>query len=368
MSKRKAVKTSKPENLHTAPVAQDKINQENAGQQQTAAHSIDEVVLGLEQTYGNRYVRDLIESDSNRIVQKDTQDRIKAQKGTGQALDKSTRSVMESKFSRDLGDVQIHTGSEAANLSEDLNAKAFTIGKDIFFADNAYKPNTPEGMKTLRHELTHVLQQAEYTADSALFLTQPSDIAEREASHVEKGGEISATTLPAGAIARGGPTSTPEAMPVSVPPTNEGSPSPTSASPAGPNVTARGGERNRGGSQPQASEQDAARRAALQAMYQTMVVGQVTAAQTLISGGTITATIATQACQMINTSQMGIMSIMASYADKPDIQGQLMTNYNLLVAVNYGLMQYQGIQVPPDILITDLTNSSAGLSAISGSL
>jgi hypothetical protein len=294
-------------------------------------------------------------------VQKDTQDRIRAQKGTGQPLDKSTRSVMENKFSRDLGDVQIHTGNEAANLSEDLNAKAFTTGKDIFFADNAYQPNTPEGMKTLRHELTHVLQQAEDTANAALFLTQPGDVAEREAGHAESGGELSsAETLPAGAVARIPPSSSPE-VPTAAPATPQVNVNPAAA---GPSATPRGGQ-PQGGAQ---TDQDAARRAALQAMYQTMVVGQVNAAQTLISGGTITATIATQACQNINTSQMGIMSIMASYADKPDIQGQLMTNYNLLTAVNYGLMQYQGIQVPPDVLITDLTNSSAGLAAISGSL
>jgi len=55
----------------------------------------------------------------------------------------------------DLGKVRIHTGGNAAELAKELGAKAFAIGPDLYFG----KASDAKDMKTVAHELTHVVQQ-----------------------------------------------------------------------------------------------------------------------------------------------------------------------------------------------------------------
>jgi len=55
--------------------------------------------------------------------------------------------------------VRIHTGANAAQMNESLNAKAFTLGNNIAFAPNQYSANTSTGRNLLGHELAHVVQQ-----------------------------------------------------------------------------------------------------------------------------------------------------------------------------------------------------------------
>ncbi|MEQ9364269.1 MAG: DUF4157 domain-containing protein, partial [Leptospirales bacterium] len=77
----------------------------------------------------------------------------------GEKLPESEREFFESRMGHDFGDVRIHTGSEAAQVSRDVNAKAFTIGRDVVFGEEEYKPGTPEGRRLMAHELTHTVQQ-----------------------------------------------------------------------------------------------------------------------------------------------------------------------------------------------------------------
>lgn len=84
---------------------------------------------------------------------------LHSNKGGGRALPENTRSWMESRFGADFSGVRIHTGSNAVQLSRDLNAKAFTHGGDIYFNRGAFSPGTSEGKRLLAHELTHTLQQ-----------------------------------------------------------------------------------------------------------------------------------------------------------------------------------------------------------------
>jgi hypothetical protein len=44
-------------------------------------------------------------------------------------------------------------------LSRRLNARAFTVGRAIWFGSGRYAPGTREGKRLLAHELTHVIQQ-----------------------------------------------------------------------------------------------------------------------------------------------------------------------------------------------------------------
>ncbi len=80
-------------------------------------------------------------------------------RGQGQSLDGETRSQMEQGFGRDFSQVNIHTGAYAAQMSRELNAKAFTVGSDIYFNAGQYHPASAEGKHLLAHELTHTIQQ-----------------------------------------------------------------------------------------------------------------------------------------------------------------------------------------------------------------
>jgi len=79
---------------------------------------------------------------------------------SGSPLDAATRDYFEPRLGRDLGDVRVHHGSEAAAASQQLAAHGFTVGRDIAFAEGRYAPGTVEGRRLLAHELVHVVQQS----------------------------------------------------------------------------------------------------------------------------------------------------------------------------------------------------------------
>jgi hypothetical protein len=66
---------------------------------------------------------------------------------------------MESAFGQDFSGVRVHTDSKAGSLSENLHARAFTVGRDIAFASGEYRPGTLIGDALIAHELAHVVQQ-----------------------------------------------------------------------------------------------------------------------------------------------------------------------------------------------------------------
>jgi hypothetical protein len=84
---------------------------------------------------------------------------IKSTQGGGAPMAAGTKSFMESRFSNDFSDVRIHTGAYAAELSNELNAQAFTVGNDIYFNSGKYAPEGSDGQRLLAHELTHTIQQ-----------------------------------------------------------------------------------------------------------------------------------------------------------------------------------------------------------------
>jgi len=78
----------------------------------------------------------------------------------GQPLDSNTRAFMEPRFGHDFSKVRVHTDSRATESARVVNALAYTVGRDVVFGIGQYKPSTIEGRQLMRHELTHVVQQA----------------------------------------------------------------------------------------------------------------------------------------------------------------------------------------------------------------
>jgi hypothetical protein len=99
-------------------------------------------------------------NDSGTKASDSVSQRINSTKGGGSNMDSGTKSFMESRFETDFSGVKIHTGDYAVQMSQELNAQAFTVGNDVYFNSGKFNPDNNGGKQLLAHELTHVLQQS----------------------------------------------------------------------------------------------------------------------------------------------------------------------------------------------------------------
>jgi uncharacterized protein DUF4157 len=140
----------------------------------------------LQRERGNTFLQRLV-ANGSAVSGDDLGDRIeRASAGSGQSLDAGVRGRLEESTGADLAGVRVHDNGEADSLAAAINAVAFTTGRDIFFRSGAYRPNTPQGMRLLAHETTHVLQQATGPVDgtpmaNGISVSDPTDTYEREA-------------------------------------------------------------------------------------------------------------------------------------------------------------------------------------------
>jgi Domain of unknown function (DUF4157) len=89
----------------------------------------------------------------------DLEHTINQARGGGQPLEAGLQQSMGQAMAADFSHVKIHADAQADHLNQSLQAKAFTIGQDIFFHQGAYQPGSQDGQKLIAHELTHVVQQ-----------------------------------------------------------------------------------------------------------------------------------------------------------------------------------------------------------------
>ena len=118
--------------------------------------------------------------------------RINRNLGNGSPLSSSKQSQMESKFGTQFSDVRLHTNKESDSLSHQLNARAFTIGKDIFFNHSA---NTQDD-NLLSHELTHVVQQQHMSSTGPMTVGPADDDMEKQAGKNASNSGANAYALP----------------------------------------------------------------------------------------------------------------------------------------------------------------------------
>lgn len=75
--------------------------------------------------------------------------------GGGKKLPPILRQRMETAFGANFSRIRIHQGKSA----QQMNASAYTLGRDIHFLRGRYAPHTGSGQRLIAHELAHVLQQ-----------------------------------------------------------------------------------------------------------------------------------------------------------------------------------------------------------------
>jgi Domain of unknown function (DUF4157) len=91
-----------------------------------------------------------------------------------QPLDPATRNFMESRFGCDFSQVRVHSGTEAEQSAQVVNANAYTVGHNIVFGAGRFAPGTHKGKRLIAHELTHVVQnRGVFPADSPILSREP---------------------------------------------------------------------------------------------------------------------------------------------------------------------------------------------------
>jgi Domain of unknown function (DUF4157) len=85
----------------------------------------------------------------------DIENQLSSSKGRGNPLPDGVRAFMEPRFGTDFSHVRVHSDSNAVQMSQNLNAEAFTHGNDIYYGSG----NSAAKDDLTAHELTHVVQQ-----------------------------------------------------------------------------------------------------------------------------------------------------------------------------------------------------------------
>lgn len=108
-----------------------------------------------------------------------------ARRTTGEGLPPKLRTDLEGSFDANLSQVRVHTDAASGSAATSMQAKAFTVGSDIFFAPSTYDPSSTDGQHLIAHEVAHTIQQQWGAAGSGpqtkLEVSEPSDPLEIEA-------------------------------------------------------------------------------------------------------------------------------------------------------------------------------------------
>ncbi len=93
----------------------------------------------------------------------------------GRPLDPDELDFFEPRLGRDLSPVRLHTGPEAARSASSLEARAYTVGRNVVFGEDQYTASSDPGRRLLAHELAHVVQQSEGGA-GVIHREYPDDV------------------------------------------------------------------------------------------------------------------------------------------------------------------------------------------------
>lgn len=173
-------------------------------------------IIRLQKQVGNRAVQRLLaqrySAGDGFELDEATASRINGARGSGQTLDNTVQTQMSQSMGYDFSGVQVHTSPEADELNQQLSAKAFTTGQDIFFKQGAYDPGSSGGRELIAHELTHVVQQGtgRVGGSSGMTVRPAGDAFEQEADAMARqavtpGSEAGAPVAAGGSVQRQGP-------------------------------------------------------------------------------------------------------------------------------------------------------------------
>lgn len=77
----------------------------------------------------------------------------------GRPLDDRVRHDMERRFGHDFSRIRVHDSGSAQRSANEVNARAYTVGRDVVFGAGQYAPDTLQGRLLIAHELAHTIDQ-----------------------------------------------------------------------------------------------------------------------------------------------------------------------------------------------------------------
>jgi hypothetical protein len=113
---------------------------------------------------------------------------VRAAERGGQPLSSEVRSHFEPRFGYDFSAVRVRADSEAAEAARAVQARAFTVGRNIVFGHSEFAPGTVQGRRLIAHELAHVIQQGAAGArgpregNAVSSTSSPGTIVQRDAA------------------------------------------------------------------------------------------------------------------------------------------------------------------------------------------
>ncbi|MFH7026389.1 MAG: DUF4157 domain-containing protein [Heteroscytonema crispum UTEX LB 1556] len=119
--------------------------------------------------------------DGSMVASAELESSIQQARSGGQPLADNIRKPMEHAFGFDFSGVKVHTDTQADQLNQSIQAKAFTTGQDVFFRQGEYQPLNRRGQELLAHELTHVVQQNTTAINTKLIRENKKKVGEKTA-------------------------------------------------------------------------------------------------------------------------------------------------------------------------------------------
>lgn len=121
----------------------------------------------------------------------DIEGAIASVRGGGEPLPYAVRRQFEPRLGADFSGIRVHRDQHAASIARAINARAFTVGRDVVFADREYAPETESGRHLLAHELVHTLQQGAATQMSVDGPGKEVDVLQRSSPSIQRLGNMS---------------------------------------------------------------------------------------------------------------------------------------------------------------------------------
>jgi hypothetical protein len=100
----------------------------------------------------------------------------------GRPLPQAIRTDAERRFGHDFSQVRVHSDGQAVQAARAVDARAYTSGNHVVFANGQFSPESAGGRQLLFHELAHVVQQGAGSVSPGM--SRPGDASEREADRL----------------------------------------------------------------------------------------------------------------------------------------------------------------------------------------
>ncbi|MGB0113156.1 MAG: DUF4157 domain-containing protein, partial [Ilumatobacteraceae bacterium] len=80
--------------------------------------------------------------------------------GQGRHFESDVQHRIQRATGHDASSARVHTDARADRLARSMQAEAFTVDNNVFFARGAYRPDTDAGMHTVLHESAHLAERS----------------------------------------------------------------------------------------------------------------------------------------------------------------------------------------------------------------